>query len=123
MKYALALNYRLPEGRLAPYFDALRAGRARASHCESCGGAFFPARLRCTTCQADCQNWRDLSGRAEVMARTGGEDDRFALARFDGATCLTTVALVNPAIHATHGLLVAPPDDRPGLYLSLIEGK
>lgn len=123
MKYAFTLDYHLPEGRLAPYFDALRKGRARASHCDGCGGVFFPARIRCSQCRVDCRDWRELSGRAEVLVRAGGGDGRFALARFEGASCLATVALVNPAVHATRGVLVAPPDDdRPGLYLRLIEG-
>jgi hypothetical protein len=53
------------------------------------------------------------------VRRTDTENGAFALARFDGADGLATVALVNPARRHATGRLVAPPDERPGLWLYL----
>ena len=122
MKYALKLDYHIPEGRLGPYFEGLREGRAMATSCERCGAVYFPARLRCSQCGRDCDKWRELSGEAEILRRSGGPDDCFALVRFEGATVLTTVAITNPGNDTTTGVLVAGEEGRLGPLLRLDDG-
>ena len=122
MKLSLTLNYTLPEGGLAPYFDALRAGRARASRCGACGWVAFPPRIRCAECGGSEHSWVDLSGRASVALRTDGTEKSFALVRFEGADGMTTLALSNPDDTSETGRLIAPPGNRPGLWLQL-DGK
>ncbi|PSM17646.1 zinc ribbon domain-containing protein [Nitratireductor sp. StC3] len=119
MKYRLALDYTVPEGTLAPYFDALRQGRALAARCTSCGTTSFPPRPVCGACGGREMAWQALTGRARVVRRADSENGAFALARFDGADELATVALANPAERQAAGRLVAPPDARPGLWLHL----
>ena len=122
MKLSLTLDYTLPEGTLAPYFDALRAGRALASCCKDCGRACFPARVRCGACGADGLAWVELTGRARVVLRTDAAAASFAIVRFDGADGATLVGLSNPGHRTETGKLVAPKGDWPGLRLELDEG-
>ena len=122
MKYRMVLDYTIPEGTLAPYFDALRRGEAFASACRACDHVAYPARALCATCGADGPGWRALPGTARVVHRTGqgGQGDAgFALVRFDGADTLATVALHNPASRAMTGTLMPADADRPGLRLKL----
>ena len=121
MRFSIALDYTLPEGGMAPYFDALRAGVALASRCKGCGRISFPPRLVCAECGAEAHDWVRLSGRARVVLRTDALAAAFALARFEGADGTTTVALGNPEARGETGQLMAPNGPRPGLWLRLNE--
>ncbi len=123
MRYALNLDYHIPEGGLAPYFDGLRQGRAMATSCGRCGAVYFPARLRCSQCGRDCGTWRELSGRTEILRRSGGAEGRFALVRFEGATVLATAAITNPGNDSATGVLVAGDEGRLGPLVRLDDGK
>jgi len=120
MKYRMVLDYTIPEGTLAPYFDALRRGEAAASRCRACGHVAYPARILCARCGANGPDWTTLRGTARVVHRTGrGDDAGFALVRFDGADTLATVALHDPASRAATGTLLPADGERPGLRLKL----
>ena len=124
MKYRMMLDYDIATGDLTPYFDALAEGRALASTCTSCGHVAFPARTTCTRCAGQEINWTELTGTAQVLFRTDGPTDSFALVHFDGADTNSTVALSNPEafepdVKSLHGRLVSPPDEQPGLWLAL----
>ena len=62
--------------------------------------------------------WVILSGRATVITRTSGTDGDFALARFDGADGLTTVAL-QPTATVAQSPLMLQASDLPRLVLGL----
>lgn len=119
MKQQLILDYTIPVGDLAPYFDALQEGKALASKCSECGAVVFPARSGCVKCVGADIHWQELNGNAVVLFRTDGVGTSFALVQFDGAETQTTVAIKNPEIHTSFGLLIAPPNDAAGLWLEL----
>ena len=108
--------------------------RALASTCNACGHVAFPARTTCLRCAGDQINWTELPGTARVLFRTDGPTGSFALVRFDGADTNSTVALGNTAgghsetgttqaqkssASTLRGRLIAPPGERPGLWLAL----
>lgn len=121
MKHQIHLDYTIPVGDLAPYFDALKEGKALASKCDACGKTAFPARLRCADCGNDQVGWHALSGRAKVVFRSDGMGGSFALVQFDGADTQSTVAIANPEITTDFGALMAPPNDGSGLWLEMIQ--
>lgn len=119
MKYRLDLDYSIPLGDLAPYFDALARGEALASICNKCGVVAFPARAACADCPDAGIGWQRLEGTAQLMFRTQGQAGDFALVRFTGASTNSTVGLINPEQKSSVGKLVASPKDAPGLWLKL----
>lgn len=119
MKYQMTLDYTIPFGDLAPYFEALQEGKALASECIKCGYVALPARTNCGACGGSDINWKTLTGTAQIQFRTDGGNDSFALVKFDGADTASTVGLLNPNQKTTIGTLVAPCGDAPGLWLEL----
>jgi uncharacterized OB-fold protein len=119
VKHQLVLDYTVPVGDLAPYFEALHAGVALASKCNSCGAVAFPARTRCGVCVGSEMTWKELDGTAQIMFRTNTPSESFALVKFAGADTSSTVRLRNPEITTPSGTLVAPDGDRPALWLEL----
>jgi len=113
----LPLEYDLKAGWLSPFVEGLTQGRAVARVCAACGRVSFPP-LRTCTCGSAEGEWVILSGRATVITRTSGTDGDFALARFDGADGLTTVALQSTATVA-QSPLVLQASDPPRLVLGL----
>lgn len=123
MKYQLNLDYLVPLGDLAPYFEALQDGKAQASECNGCGNVCFPARAQCSACRTSEVKWKRLNGTARVLFRTDGASGSFALVKFDGADTHCTVGLINPERNTTFGKLAAPQGNAPGLWLALAEEK
>ncbi len=123
MKYQMNLDYSIPPGDLAPYFEALQDGKALASECNGCGNVAFPARMQCGACCNSDIKWKPLNGTARVLFRTDGGSGSFALVKFDGADTHCTVGLINPERNTTFGKLAAPQGDAPGLWLALAEEK
>lgn len=121
MKHRLTLDYTIPTGDLAPYFEALQLGKALASHCRTCGGVAFPARTHCAHCGAGGMRWQPLTGLARVVLRSEGPSGCFALVQFDGASTCSTVAILNPEQETLFGYLTAPIGDAPGLWLKLTD--
>ena len=90
----LPLSYSHAPGDLSDYYDALAAGRARASRCPKCGDVRMPPRLTCTRDGAETEQTA-LSGRGTVKAATFGsalppfgaeaEPRTFVLVAMDGA--------------------------------------
>jgi len=73
----------------------------------------------CGACGYNAFDWVELSGSAQIVWRTDGTQNSFALVKFDGADTTSTVGIVNPKITNTNGTLVAPQGDAPGLWLKL----
>jgi uncharacterized OB-fold protein len=119
MKYQMTLDYTIPFGDLAPYFEALQVGKALASECIKCGYVAFPARINCGACGSENTKWTPLKGTAHIQFQTDGASDSFALVKFDGADTASTVGLLNPNQETTIGSLVAPRGDAPGLWVEL----
>lgn len=65
----LQLQHQMPLGELAPYFDALAAGRALATRCTVCGQTWFAPRLSCPQHGARTQ-WHELPGHGRLLAVT-----------------------------------------------------
>ena len=119
MKHQLNLDYTIPVGDLAPYFDALQDGKALASECSGCGHVAFPARTQCGACGDADSKWKPLTGVGQILFRTDGGSGSFALVKFDGADTSSTVALINPDCIATSVNLTAPKGNTAGLYVVL----
>ena len=119
MSERLTLDYRLPKGRLTPFFEALQRGEALASVCEACGFAHFPPALACTRCGSAAFAWRRLSGAASILQRTDTPEQAFALVRFAGADNAALVRLVARERKSSSGILVAAADEAPGLTVAL----
>ena len=119
MKHQLILDYSIPLGDLALFFDALDEGKALASACTECGKVAFPARMRCGACGSIGTKWKPLIGTAQILFRTDGGSGSFALVKFDGADTRSTVALINPERSETTGKLAASVGNAPGLWLTL----
>jgi hypothetical protein len=105
---------RVPLGELAPYFRGLEAGRAVASHCARCARHWFAPRLECPEHGRAAMGWRELSGRARVLAVTearctlpgGGNMEVslvFALVQAEGACNRALVRLVPELAAAVPG--------------------
>ncbi|MEP2531500.1 zinc ribbon domain-containing protein [Shimia sp.] len=120
MKHRLTLDYSVPVGDLAPYFDALAEGKALASECSGCGFVAFPARNLCGACGCRDMKWRQLEGSARLLFRSDGNSS-FALVKFDGADTKSTVGLIHPERTTQTGELAAPLGDAPGLWLALAD--
>lgn len=119
MKRRLTLDYTLGEGFLAPYLDGLRAGRAIAGRCATCGRTSLPPEPTCP-CGARTSQPIPLTGEATVHWRTTGTDGDVALVRFDGADTLSLARLENftdetrgHIIPAPHAALVLSPKATP----------
>ena len=121
MKLRLTLDYTLPPGRLARYFDALQQGRAAAARCAVCDRVSFPPSITCADCGSSTFEWVSLSGQAQVMHRTDTPDAAFAMARFSGADNAALVRLSDPGKNGRRGHLIAPGDGAPGIWLELEE--
>jgi len=67
----LCLEWARGTGGLAPYFEGLGAGIARATCCPGCHRTWFPPRLACTCGRVELQ-WRTLPGSGIVRAVTAG---------------------------------------------------
>lgn len=67
----LTLRYTRSVGDLAPYFDGLATGVARATRCATCGRSWFPPRLVCPRGHTDLR-WSSLPGAGVVQALTQG---------------------------------------------------
>jgi Rubredoxin-like zinc ribbon domain (DUF35_N) len=119
MKHRLILDYTIPPGDLAPYFEALQQGKAVASECSTCGQVAFPARAHCGACTGSGIGWVELNGTAHTLFRTNGPGGSFALVTFEGADTNSTVGLIHPQRQTTSGKLVAPTGEAPGLWLEL----
>lgn len=65
----LHLQHQMPLGELAPYFNALAAGRALATRCTVCGRSWFAPRLTCPQHGLRMQ-WHELPGHGRVLALT-----------------------------------------------------
>ena len=65
----LNLKYTYPLGQWEPYFRGLKAGRAIASKCTTCGRTWFAPRLDCPEHGASV-TWVQLSGAAQVVSVT-----------------------------------------------------
>lgn len=121
MRKRLQLDYRLSAGRLAPWADALSKGRALGRRCDGCRRVSFPPLRRCT-CGSDEASWQELSGEAEIVHRTAGQEEAFALVRFEGADTLAVVRLADIGEGETRGYLTPqadePADAPPALILS-----
>jgi uncharacterized OB-fold protein len=117
----LTLDYAHGLGGLAPYFAALRHGRALASACPRCGKAWCPPRLLCP--QDHCETgWLELAGTGTLLwatrttttlpLRTQSATHVFGLVRLDGAENAMTARLGIAADAARRGLrmrlVVAP---------------
>ena len=89
----LELDYNYSLGELKPYFDALQAGKARASCCSACGRVRFPPRLVCDHDQHKA-TWISLSGLGTIQYVTAGRNHTFAQIAMDGASnlCLGRLA-------------------------------
>lgn len=94
----LRLEYAHAVGELAPFFEGLVAGLARATRCRACARTWCPPRLVCA-CGASDTEWRELSGHGVLvhatsawgrLPLTGAEPrlHRFGLVRLDGASNL-----------------------------------
>lgn len=68
----IALGVGRPVGELAPYFEGLAIGEARATHCASCDRTWFAPRLACA-CGSGALSWTKLSGAGIVVAATRTE--------------------------------------------------
>ena len=89
-----ALNYHHATGEMAPYFEALEVGRARASKCPTCGDVRMPPRPVCPDDGTQTEAI-DLSGAGQVAAVTHGDavppfgdhatPQNFVLVAMDGA--------------------------------------
>ncbi|SOH92199.1 Rubredoxin-like zinc ribbon domain [Monaibacterium marinum] len=123
MKHHLGLDYTIPVGDLAPYFEALQAGNALASACGKCGHVAFPARAQCGACGATDLRWKPLTGRAQILFRTDAASSSYALVKFDGADSSSTVGLCNPEQKTSSGRLAVPIGDAAGLWLTLTDNK
>lgn len=66
---SLHLQHRMPLGELAPYFEALLAGRALATRCTVCGRSWYAPRLACPQHGLQTQ-WHELPGHGRVLAVT-----------------------------------------------------
>lgn len=119
MKHQLVLDYTVPVGDLAPYFEALHAGVALASKCNTCGAVAFPARTLCGVCVGNKMTWQELDGTGQVLFRTDTPSESFALVKFAGADTCSTVRLKNPEVTTTSGRLTSPDGDRPALWMEL----
>lgn len=98
LRLDLGLAYTHALGELAPYFEGLVSGIARATHCRACGRTWCPPRLTCA-CGASGAEWRVLSGHGVLVHATSGTVrlpltaasprlHHFGLVRLDGATNL-----------------------------------
>ena len=120
MHRRLQLDYRLSAGRLAPWADALSEGRALGRRCDGCGKVSFPPLRRCA-CGSGDASWQELSGKAEILHRTAGPEEAFALVRFKGADTLAVVRLTGFGEGETSGYLTPqadePADAPPALIL------
>lgn len=67
----LTLRYTRSVGDLAPYFEGLATGVARATRCATCARSWFPPRLVCPRGHTDLR-WLSLSGVGVVQALTQG---------------------------------------------------
>lgn len=119
MKHQINLDYTIPVGDLAPYFEALQRGDALARKCKGCGRVSFPARSQCADCNGAEMQWHPLKGTARILFRTDGAGGSFALVQFDGADTQSTVALLNAAQTSDFGALVIAPDGGNGIWLDL----
>ncbi len=120
MDYRLVLDYRLSAGRLTPWIEGLRIGKARAHCCGECGRVSFPPERRCS-CGSIQTKWMTLPGSATILQRSDGPENSFALARFEGADTLTSVRLHNPEIQSDRGRLLAVPEGPPAQVLALVK--
>ena len=121
MRKRLQLDYRLSAGRLAPWADALSKGRALGRRCDGCRMVSFPPLRRCA-CGSGDASWQELSGEAEILHRTAGPEEEFALVRFRGADTLAVVRLVDVGKGETNGYLKAQADEPADALPALILG-
>lgn len=119
MTHRLTLDYQLPKGRLAPYFDALQRGEAMAEVCGACGRIQFPPAGRCGSCGASAMAWQPLPGSARVIYRTDTIEAAFALVRFDGADNAALVRIKDRQADAPTGRLLPASGSAPGLVIAL----
>ena len=108
----LRLRYTHPLGALAPYFDGLKQGQARASRCLSCDRTWFPPRLLCPHDRHQTE-WVTLSGRGRIISVTSGisrmplsnskTEHCFALVAVDGAENTAFARVVGDSAALTPG--------------------
>ena len=115
----LTLDYRLPKGRLAPFFEALARGEALAARCTCCGCVQFPPANACPRCGSAGADWCRLGGDARLLHRTETPDAAFALVRFHGADTAALVRLTDRTARGREGRLVAATEEAPALTLAL----
>lgn len=99
----ITLRYQHGLGDLSPYFSALMAGEALATHCAACERTWFAPRLICRCGNRDVA-WRQLEGGGVVRYVTRGravlpgtaisDEFDYALIQLDGASnlCLGRMA-------------------------------
>jgi uncharacterized OB-fold protein len=117
MEHRVELEYRLSAGRLQPWIDALREGRALGLACSECHRVAFPPARRCA-CGSSRSDWAELPGTATIVERSDGPEAAFALARFDGADTLATVRIDDSAGSIGRGRLKPVPDGPPALIIT-----
>ncbi|MEM8881524.1 MAG: hypothetical protein AAGC82_13105 [Pseudomonadota bacterium] len=119
--YRMELDYALRPGWLGPFLVGLCDGEAVARKCRDCAAVSYPP-LRMCRCGGRNGDWVRLSGRAEVICRTGGADGAFALARFDGADGMAVVQLQDFPEEARVGQLAIADPDLPCISLVPLGG-
>lgn len=102
----LHLRYTHPLGALAPYFDGLREGQARASRCPVCRHTCFPPRLLCAHDRHQTE-WTTLNGAGCIISVTSGIS-RLPLSDTKAAYCFALVA-VDGADNAAFARVVGDP--------------
>lgn len=115
-KLALALDYTLSPGWLAPWVDGILRGKAIGRTCAGCGRVSF-APLRCCDCGEIDGTWSPLPGTATLRQMTEGSDGSFGLVRFDGSDTNTIVRLVHWTSWELVGRIRAPEGDLPAIEL------
>jgi uncharacterized protein len=69
MNLDVTLSYSHGVGELAPYFDALAAGRTMARKCTSCSQVWFPPHAACPDDGSNCE-WVELEGHGVIISAT-----------------------------------------------------
>lgn len=137
LRLNLSLDYRHGLGALQPYFDALKAGIALATHCPGCGNAWYPPRLSCCSLNL-AKRWVELAGTGTIAAVTTGDGvapfteihlgNYLALVSLDGAsnsalgwltgfdaaphpgTRVRLIGIAEPVAHPVQAVRFAPSD-------------
>lgn len=121
ISHALALDYALQPGWMAPFIQGLQTGAAIARQCGECGSKSFPPQRTCV-CGGTKATWVALPGTATIQCRTTGSDGDFALVQFDGAETSAVVRLQGVAPGQTRGRFQVSQGALPKMIIGPIEG-